>query len=73
MERICVGKFYNDFTGYEISKSGKSIEVWDALSPNSETFKIKDAGTEFARFESKGWSCIVQYYLKDFVTQEAKK
>lgn len=63
-----VGIFYNDFTDYKISKSGKTIEVWDALSSLSMTFKIKDAGTEFARFEAKSWCGeVVQYFLKDFV------
>lgn len=65
-----VGVFYNDFTNYKISKNGKSIKVWDALGPSHITFKIKDAGTPFARFEARSWCGeMMQYFLRDFVKE----
>lgn len=68
--RIFEGEFYNDFSAYEISKSGKTIKVWDKVCPIPTTFKIKDAGTEFARFQVSGFSGDkVVYYLNKFIKE----
>lgn len=60
------GVFENDFNGFELSKTGKTIKVVDNFGI-WETYRVKDAGTADAYFEAKGQDgSVVKYFLKDF-------
>lgn len=60
------GVFENDFTGFELSKTGKTINVVDDFGL-WETYRVKEAGTSYSYFQVKGHDgSVVKYFLKDF-------
>lgn len=66
-KRIYRGVFYNDFFGYEISKTGKSIKCYENASPIARRFKIYNPGTEYAYFDTPVFGWVVRYNLAEFV------
>lgn len=64
---VYAGKFYNDFAGFEISKSGETIKCYEHAAPIGRRFKIYNPGTPYAYFDAPVCGGVVRYNLSDFV------